>query len=371
MTLMSGSDDGTRSHREPILIGPPEILDRGDWVRTSFLVGGLAPGDLWFDVDSGHEPFLTRTCDAAVASLLPAAMAAGRDLLVQGPSSGRLLWNLRNTVIPVLQRQHPFLRPVRVIAEGGGTHGAPAGSAVLTGFSCGVDSFSALQDHLIAAGLPDADRVTHLLFSHVGHHGYGEDVDARAEHRWNLIHSASRDVDLPLVRVRSNTPQFYSSRYNARLNWAATLTVRNAAVPLLLQNGVRRFLQASSHDWRDIRVQEDKDITKADPILLPVLGTERTELCAVGTEYTRVEKTRRISSFPLARQHLDVCIMEGGINCSKCEKCLRTLVTLDLLGVLEPFAGRFDLAIYRRHKVSFLAKVLAERREPFHLEIRL
>lgn len=367
---MHESDADLRSQGAPILIGPPRTEKRGEWVRTSFSVGGLGPEELWFDVDANHGHFLAQTCDAAVAALLPAAMDAGRDLGVQGPMSERLLWNLRNTVIPVVRRQLPFLRPIRVIPEGETTHGAPSGTAILTGFSCGVDSFSALQDHLLESEIPEADRVTHLLFSHVGHHGYGKEVDERAEERWRLIRGASQDVGLPLLRVHSNTPKFYSSRYNARLNWMATMTVRNAAVPLLLQNGVRRFLQASTHDWRGVRVEESTDMTLADPILLPALGTERTELCSVGTEYTRVEKTRRISSLPLARRHLDVCIMEGHTNCSKCEKCLRTLITLDLLGVLEEFADRFDLTVYRRHKSSFLARVLAERRNPLHLEIQ-
>jgi hypothetical protein len=84
-----------------------------------------------------------------------------------------------------------------------------------------------------------------------------------------------------------------------------------------------------------------------------------------------VEKTRAVADMPLARKYLDVCIMEGGnINCSKCEKCLRTILTLELLGRLDEFNSRFDLGAYRRGRIGFIARVLTEREDLFHLEIQ-
>jgi hypothetical protein len=168
----------------------------------------------------------------------------------------------------------------------------------------------------------------------------------------------------------SNLPDFYPDLHDSPLNWAAALPLRNSAVPLLLQRGIRRFLFASSYSWSAIRVFDSSDMTKADPILLPALSTERTELCSVGTEHTRVEKTRRIAGLELARKYLDVCIMEGDRNCSACEKCLRTLLTLELNGSLNEFRDRFDLEVYARHRDEFIARVLVEEHAPFHLEIR-
>jgi hypothetical protein len=337
---------------------------------VAYAVEGLGPPELWFDVDRDHADFVAETGDAAVAALLLAAMDRGADVEVDGPVSSRLLWGIRNIIQHVAVRQRPFLRTVRVHAPGRTREPGPGGSAVLTGLSCGVDSFSAIHDHLLADDVHDDDRVTHALFSHVGHHGYGPGAQDRAEQRWTLARNAARELGLPLIRVSSNTPDFYSSDYDDRLNWMSSLTLRNAAVPLLLQGGVRRFLLASSNSWREVGVEETRYMTDADPILLPALGTERIELDPVGTERTRVEKTRQIKDWPLAWSHLDVCIMEAGRNCSRCEKCLRTLLTLEVLGAVEHFADRFDMEAYRERRNPFLARVLAGENSMFLEEIR-
>lgn len=354
-----------------IRIQAPRIEDRGDWIRVCYRVDGIGPPELWFDVDAAHGDFVAHASDSAVATLLAAAMEVGKDLVVQGPISARLHWHIGNTVIPVVRRQLPFLQPVRVLAEGGWNGNRSGGSAILTGFSCGVDAFSAIQDHLLRQDIRVEDRITHFVFSNVGQAGYGENAPVRAEERWQRVKRAAEELGLPILHVNSNAPEFYPPEYDARLNWIGALTLRNSAVPLLLQAGVRRFLFASSHSWRDVRVGPTEDMTEADPILLPALSTERVELSAVGTEYTRVEKTRAIAGMPNAQRYLDVCIMEGGdTNCSKCEKCLRTLLTLELLGQLHAFESRFDLGVYRLHRKGFIARVLAEREDLLHLEIQ-
>jgi hypothetical protein len=149
------------------------------------------------------------------------------------------------------------------------------------------------------------------------------------------------------------------------------MTVRSAAIPLLLQRGARTFYLASGHTWREIGVSSFRDMSRMDPILLPGLGTERVELKSVGTEWTRVEKTRRIAGLGVVQRHLDVCIMEGGRGCSRCEKCMRTMLTLELLGHLEDFGGRFDLEEYHRNRIRFLARIWLDwRRDHCHREIK-
>jgi hypothetical protein len=353
-----------------IRVHPAETRPRGEWLRVSYRVEGLNAPELWFDIDAQFGDFFAGSSDAALAALLVAAMTAERPLHIEGPVSERLIWHMNNTVLPVVKVQIPFLPPTPVtIAEPRGQWDK-GGDGILTGFSCGVDSLSVVQDHLLDDKVPEKERLTHLLFSHVGHHGYGPDVDEIAHQRGERVRRAADSLGLPLIRVYSNTPEFYSRQYDDRLNWIATLTIRNSSVPLLLQGGIRRFLFGSSHSWPSIGVFETTDMTKADPILLPALGTERTEICPAGTEYTRVEKTRRIAGMELARNHLDVCVMEGQGNCSRCEKCLRTLLTLEVLGALDSFRSRFDMEEYGKHREAFMARVLVETKNTFHVEIR-
>ena len=54
-----------------------------------------------------------------------------------------------------------------------------------------------------------------------------------------------------------------------------------------------------------------------------------------------------------------MCVTEAD-NCSACDKCLRTLLTLEVLGVLERYRAVFDLDVYARHRDRFIATVLAE-----------
>jgi hypothetical protein len=247
----------------------------------------------------------------------------------------------------------------------------PPPKAVMTPLSCGVDSFSAIQDHALAEGIEEFHRVTHLVNAHFGHHGYGDETDDRAEARWLNASSAAAALGLPLIRVVSNQHRFYPEVHNDRMNWLATISVRNASIPLLLQKGVGRFYFASGHSWREVGVSTLRDISRMDPILLPALSTDRVDLLPVGTEHTRVEKTRRIAELEVVRKHLDVCIMEGGRNCTRCEKCLRTLLILELLGFRDAFSERFDLKEYERNRTDFVARVwLDYARDHSHLEIR-
>lgn len=360
----------TEPSPDAIRIYGHEIQDRGEWTRVTYPVEGLNVPEVWFDFDSVYREFFSDSADSALTAMLAAAMTAQKPLHLEGPVSARLIWHINNTVLPVMEKQIPFLKPVPVTVAEVRSAWEGAGTGILTGFSCGVDSLSAVQDHFLDKTKPAEERVTHLLFSHVGHHGTGHDVHEIADKRGARVREAAQALGLPLVRVYSNTPEFYTKRYDDRLAWISLLTLRNSSVPLLLQNGIRRYLAGSSHPWATIGVGPTHDMTKADPILLPALGTERTELVPVGTEYTRVEKTRRIADMELALEFLDVCIMEGGHNCTRCEKCLRTALTLDLIGSLERFQDRFNLEEYRRQRDDFTARVVAERKNSLHFEIQ-
>jgi hypothetical protein len=65
----------------------------------------------------------------------------------------------------------------------------------------------------------------------------------------------------------------------------------------------------------------------------PLFSTSGTEVIRYRGDCDRFEKTVYIADSALALRHLHVC-WKGGTakNCGRCEKCLRTLVALELLG---------------------------------------
>lgn len=352
-----------------VRIHPPTMHERGEWTRVAFRVEGLEPSELWFDVSAEFDDFVLPTCDPAIAALLAAAMNQGSDVEVLGPVSERLVWHLREIVMPLAVHVRPFLDEVTIRAPYAGVATEPPGEAVLTALSCGVDSFSVLVGHLWSEGQLPGFVPTHFLFAHIGHHGYGGDMAARVEYRWQNARQVASDLGKPILRVDSNAPDFYSDRHNDRLNWAAMLSLRNASLPLLLQRRCRRFLFASSHEWTGMAVREGKTITQLDPVVVPALGTERVDLHSIDSRYTRVQKTERVVGIPVVQRHLNVCIMEGP-NCSRCSKCLRTLLTLEILGVLDAFTSVFDLEVYRQERHRYLVDALAEQSRDFELELK-
>ena len=339
------------------------------WLRLTYPIEGLDHAALVFEIDEAFADFVDDSCDAAVVALLVPAMAAGKEIEVTGTMSPRLHFDLHNTSIPVIERLLPFIGPTRVRARAWTEEHAPRGDAVLTGLSCGVDSFAAIRD-LRDERLPVHDRVTHFVFNHIGSHGYGGDLEGRVARRWQWVKETADAYGVPVIRVAGNLPDFYPPEHDSPLNFMATLTVRNASVALLLQARARRLLMASSNTWTYVRVAPSESMTDVDTVLLPALGTERVHLQSIGNSQSRVEKTRRISADPVVQTHLDVCIMEGGANCSRCSKCLRTILTLELLGRLEEFASVFDLEEYERHRGRYVAETLASTEREFQPEIR-
>jgi hypothetical protein len=158
-----------------------------------------------------------------------------------------------------------------------------------------------------------------------------------------------------------------------RIDFQSTHTVRNAAVALLMQNSICKFLYASAFPFQQTEVKPSHNIAHLDPVILPLLGTERLECIASGGQYTRVAKTACVVLLEASAQFLDVCTAppEGSnqrVNCSLCWKCLRTELTLAILGKLDQYDKVFNVSEYRRFEKLYLIEVLSSK-EYLHQEI--
>jgi len=347
-------------------IGSPQIMQENDHLFYRVAVETVTGKEtLWYRLDKSFGDLVTTSCDAPLVGLLIPAMASGEDIHIDGVISERLLYNLSRPYQTLLRHVIPSLRPVRIFADKvcGSRACPPAG--VATGFSGGIDSYCALADNFYADSL-QGFKVTHLLFNNVGSHGKGG--EGLFQKRYERLAPSAERLGLPFVMVNSNLGTFYGKG----LSFAKTHTPRNASVALLLQGGIGRYMYASAFSYANVFVGRAKEIAYTDTISLPLLSTETLDAFSIGSEHTRVEKTLRVAEVPESYGSLDVCTntlhVAGYTNCSTCPKCLRTLATLEIAGLLERYAGAFNLDAYRRHRSMFFAELIGNC-DPFHKEI--
>ncbi|NLN60196.1 MAG: hypothetical protein GX147_05735 [Deltaproteobacteria bacterium] len=340
-------------------IGNPRLLWENKLVLYQVSVeSARGQGTLWYSLDESFGDLVSNFCDAALAALLIPAMQQGEDIRIEGAVSEKLLHNLRRPYQRLLQRIIPTLRQVKIDAKEISTDQTIRRKGVAIGFSGGIDSYCALADHYDST-VTDGFKITHLLFNNVGSHGKGGERLFRERHA-RLV-PVAESLGLPFIMINSNLDEFYQGN----IGYERTHTPRNASVALLLQGGIGRYMYASAYNYRHVFVGPASSTAYSDTIALPLLSTETLDAFSVGSEYTRVEKTLRVSEVPESYRSLDVCVnrhnTSGYINCSTCRKCLRTLATLDIAGSIEPYSGVFDLEAYRRRRILYFAKLLADR----------
>ncbi len=142
------------------------------------------------------------------------------------------------------------------------------------------------------------------------------------------------------------------------------------AISLCFQRSHDRFIVAGS-------LSHDEMIPwGSHPLLDPLWSSEQTQLVHDGCEATRMQKLARVAQSDLALRHLRVCsnYQPGRYNCCECEKCIRTMIGLRLLGALErapAFDKPLNLARLRRELTVPLNRELprATPVEPFHREL--
>ena len=125
---------------------------------------------------------------------------------------------------------------------------------------------------------------------------------------------------------------------------------------LSLQKYIKRYYTSSNLSYDEIaefnRLSRDFDIAEYCESFMPhLISTECFELVIDGCQYTRAEKTERISDWEFAQKHLNVCVpaADKGHNCSCCNKCMWTLIPLDAMGKLDKFKEVFNIDVYKKN----------------------
>jgi len=334
----------------------------------------------WYSVDKQYGTFLSNECaDAFVLLMLHIAMKSGQDIVSEAPVSGRLLFNIENTIQPLFLKSIPDLRHINISAQV--KHFVESGTAVGCGCSLGVDSFSSFLKHF-EGDVVEGYKVTHLTLFNCGQLGDRDLVAAEKNLRdtVNNLRPFADEVGLPIVAVNSNLNELY---LDGDVTLLQSFICRTASCALALQKLFGKYVYSSSYSVENFQISGD-DESHMEAVFVPLLGTENLEFILSNPCMTRVEKTEYLSRFNITKKYLDVCwaaqFANSEIkgtdfftkefvknmkkkNCGRCEKCMRTILTLDLFGRLQDFEGVFDLDYYKDNKDLYIYRCIRDRKE--------
>lgn len=265
--------------------------------------------------------------DSAFAACLPIAAALGEDLEL--PSASGPLVNRCNEILGIYE-SWDWGRRVRVDVMTEIPARRPAPGVGLF-FSAGVDStYSALLH----------PEVTHLIHVIGFEMGPLENPQLRAA-VLNHVRRAAETLDRELILLETDVRSFS----NSYLNWQRYHGAALAFVAHSLKDVIGTVLIPSSHSTHDFS-------WGSHPKLDYLWSTDDLQVVHDAADTQRTEKIRRVAQLPGALEWLRVCwVNPGGVlNCGRCPKCLRTMVSLEALGVHAPTFPPLDLSLLAKER---------------------
>ena len=295
----------------------------------------FVPAEFTADINPREDVFLP--------ALVIAALVNGEDLDLDGMKIDPLL--LRNCLAAA--RQHrawvPRFRMPQVTNFVEDAAPRPADPRVASFFSGGIDSLFTLLRHS-PSSRSDSTRVTEddvSIALHVFHSADAARITRNLEAEAVLGRGAA-SLGARLVPVFSNVMSFDNEWFQnyARVTHAAGL----ASIARFFSANLSACLIASSHTFGDLQAWG------SSPIVDPLYSGRDLDIKHDGSTFKRFEKTEFLSGSSTALAAINVCDRlidsKGYVNCSRCQKCLRTMTALDLCGVTGADAPAFDWTNY-------------------------
>ena len=283
--------------------------------------GLTLPERLYYRFLIPTEAEISPSADPFLPVLLLLGVATSRSLTLDGPVSPALIAQA-SAVMRTWQSWNDRYRPVAVSASSRRvTTDRPAAAACF--FSGGVDSFYTMLS--IASRYPAGDprAITHLVLCH------GFDIPLADHERFERARRSAEQVASEsghhLVPCVTNARAFTREIDWLRFAFGPCL----AGVGLALQPLVGTVYISSGRAYHQLKPEA------SHTLLDPLWSTESLDVIHAGAEALRGDKTAAIAHSPLVRRHLRVCWQNtSDVNCCRCEKCMRTMLELELQGVL-------------------------------------
>ena len=336
------------------------------------LAGPGLPKRLWFMAETDDENALdiTEPNWAAVALLYP-AMVHNQDLYIEADISPLLLHNLNNDIQILLKVINPYLNQIKVVAGSSQPQefNQNVKRHVITGFSGGVDSTATYLKY----NNPNSSsslRLSALSIYDVGAIGKTSPSPSfeHLQKHYDQLKRFCDEKELLAFGVSSNMDQVYRStkkKRNSNIYFWSYVSLVNISVTLAMQKRVKLYLPSGCIGYSELKIKDLESTERVEPILAPLLSTERFMSQTGAAGLTRFEKIKYIFETD-PKSQLNVCVMTASkrnddfLNCGKCWKCAETLFDIEAIGKLKEISTIFDLNEYNNNKdqlfESFLSK---------------
>lgn len=299
------------------------------------------PRTMWYAV-SGIDPhFVPGQSDAFLVSLLVAAMKLGEDIRVDGPVSSRLAHGL-DQYKRILNTWWPdSFKTVNIEYDSlveRAEDARPEGVACT--FSGGLDSFHAVSE-LLPSNMPiPAYRITHALMIN----GFDQLADLQhrgvAQQMYRVYSTTLAKWNVNLLMMQTNQRQFRSAampRADSVRSYSSSL----AACAHSLGGIFGRFNIAGHGGYGYLNLTP----YGSNPVSDHHLSSDHLQVIYAGSSCTRSEKLELMVDSPEVQQNMRVCLHPPSFDrqtgrvthCGECDKCVRTVVGLSILGKLDRF----------------------------------
>lgn len=280
-----------------------------------------------------------------LAAALPIAMSRGWNLVCEAPVSSRVQHALP-TIQAMLRLWIPGTQYVDLQTSTQAQQSRHQASG--TFFSGGVDSYYTFLKH------------RESIAAHVFVIGFDIPLQktALAERVAREMRSTSAAFGVNLIEVKTNLREFCDQFVSWRMYHGAAL----ASVAHLLRQQLGTIYIAATHTYADLFA------CGSHPMLDPLWSSEAVEIVHDGCEATRFQKVASLAKNPIALKTLRVCYRNRAteLNCGRCEKCLRTMISLYSLNVLdqcETFERQLDPHQIARMRLGDNPRILMYVRE--------
>lgn len=336
------------------------IIEQDDFVRVqASYETSTDKGVLWYDFPSEYKEHLVlENSDAFLVGLLLLAMKKGEDLYIKSKISSKLFYNITTYLIPALVLSNSDFKIVKIIPDELNDENLNIYKATATGSSCGIDSTATIIDHL---DLKYSYSLNYLTYLNAGSHGQwnGEIAQKTYVNRLQKVKEFSSELKLPLIEIKTNIGEILGNDFQK------AHSLRNLSCILNLQKIFKTYYYASAYRFDFFKLDKN-DTSSWDMLITRFISTESLDFISSMSHLNRIERTIKVSEYKPAFRFLDVCTspdLQGKINCSKCDKCMRTQLTLDVIGKLNDFNLVFNIEKYNNYKKEFLGKMIATRKD--------